>query len=88
VTRLLPRPPAAPAAALSQHSRRAPRLRPEERIAPYITRVGRFRRVDPGRARPLPRPAQILGVLGWAVLLGDSFRRAISAARSQADKSE
>lgn len=62
---------------------RAPRLRPDERIAPYITRIGRFRRVDPRRARSLPSLARILGVLGWIVLLGESFRRAISTARAE-----
>jgi len=64
------------------HPLRAPRLRPDERIAPYITRRGRFRRMDPRRTRSLPRLARVLGVLGWAVLLAESFRRAVSAARS------
>lgn len=64
---------------------RAPRLRPDERIAPHITRVGRFRRVDPLRARSLPSLAEALGVLGWAVLLGASFRRAVSTARAARD---
>jgi len=62
---------------------RAPRLRPDERIAPYITRIGRFRRVDPRQARSLPSLSQILGALGWAVLVGESFRRAMSAARAE-----
>ncbi|MGH8887055.1 MAG: hypothetical protein ACRDYX_18165 [Egibacteraceae bacterium] len=62
---------------------RAPRLRPDERIAPYVTRLGRFRRVDPRRTRSLPSLAQVMGVLGWAVLLGESFRRAVFAARAQ-----
>ncbi|MGH8903989.1 MAG: hypothetical protein ACRDYA_20505 [Egibacteraceae bacterium] len=64
---------------------RAPRLRPDERIAPHITRVGRFRRVDPLQARSLPSFAKVLGVLGWAVLLGESFRRAVSTARAARD---
>jgi hypothetical protein len=68
---------------VSTPSPRAPRLRPDERIAPYVTRLGRFRRVDPRRSRSLPSLAQVLGVLGWAVLLGESFRRAASTARAQ-----
>ncbi len=56
--------------------RRAPRLGPEERIAPYVTRVGRFRRVDPLRAPSLPKPSRVIAVLGWALLLGESMRRA------------
>lgn len=59
--------------------RRAPRLGPGERIAPYVTRVGRFRRVDPLRARPLPTPARVVAVLGWALLVGESLRRARAA---------
>jgi hypothetical protein len=61
----------------SAHSaRRAPRLSHAERIAPYLTRLGRFRRIDPSRPRPLPRFARVLGTVGWAVLLEESLRRA------------
>ena len=60
---------------------RAPRLRADERIAPYITRRGRFRRLNPSRPRPLPRFSQALGVLGWAVMLGVAYRRAMRAER-------
>lgn len=62
-------------------SRRAPRLGPDARIAPYITRHGRFRKIDPSRGRPLPSVAKLLGAVGWAVLLGESLRRAWKAAR-------
>ncbi|MBW3602358.1 MAG: hypothetical protein KY434_06630 [Actinobacteria bacterium] len=44
-----------------------------------MTRVGRFRRVDPLRARPLPTPARVVAVLGWALLVGESLRRARAA---------
>ncbi|MGH8904987.1 MAG: hypothetical protein ACRD0K_00320 [Egibacteraceae bacterium] len=60
---------------------RAPRLRADERIAPYITRLGRFRRIDPAKSRPLPKFSQVLGALAWAALLGGSFRRALRAER-------
>jgi hypothetical protein len=55
---------------------RAPRLRPDERIAPYLTRRGRFRRIDPTITRPLPKLSKVLGVVGWAALLGETLRRA------------
>lgn len=50
--------------------RRAPRLRPDERIAPYLTRRGRFAALDPGTARPLPRPWAVIGSAAWAAWLG------------------
>jgi hypothetical protein len=55
--------------------RRAPRLAPEERIAPYLTRVGRFRRIDPtvGRA---PSLTHVAAGVGWALLVVESLRRA------------
>jgi hypothetical protein len=59
--------------------RRAPRLGPTDRIAPYMTRGGRFRKIDPLRPRPRPTIPKILGVVGWAVLLGESMRRARKA---------
>ena len=65
--------------------RRAPRLRPDERIAPYITRRGRFRRIDPALPGSLPTLPRAIGVLAWAALLGESFRRAIRAHRTPAD---
>ena len=58
--------------------RRAPRLGPDERIAAHITRTGRFRAVDPTKGRPLPGIVRVLGALGWVVLLGESFRRALA----------
>jgi hypothetical protein len=57
-------------------ARRAPRLTPQERLAPHITRRGRFRRIDPSKGRPLPALSHILATLGWAALLVVSFRRA------------
>ena len=55
---------------------RAPRLRPDQRLADSITRVGRFAKVDPRRGRELPKVVRVLGVVGWAALVGESFRRA------------
>lgn len=55
--------------------RRAPRLRADERLAPRITRLGRFRRIDPLRSRPFPRLSAVLGTSAWALLLVQSFRR-------------
>ena len=62
---------------------RAPRLAPDEYIAPYITRIGRFRKINPLKARKLPSVVQILGVVGWAALLEESFRRARRSDRAQ-----
>jgi hypothetical protein len=56
--------------------RRAPRLRPDERIASRITRLGRFRRIDPRRGRPLPSLSAVIGVALWGVLVEEAFRRA------------
>ncbi len=61
--------------------RRAPRLRSDELLAGRITRLGRFRSIDPRQGRPLPSFSKLLGVLGWAVLLGESFRRSVKASR-------
>ena len=55
---------------------RAPRLGPDQLIAPHITRLGRFRKVNPTKPRKLPSLSKVLGVVGWAVLLGEAFRRA------------
>lgn len=59
-------------------TQRAPRLRPDQRLADSITRVGRFRRIDPKRGRDLPRLVHVFGVVGWAALMGESFRRGSS----------
>jgi hypothetical protein len=56
--------------------RRAPRLGPDDRLAPYLTRVGRFAKLDPLKAAPRPTVAQMLGVVGWLVLTVESLRRA------------
>lgn len=58
---------------------RAPRLRPDQRLADSITRVGRFAAIDPSRGRPLPRLVHVAGVLVWAALLAESIRRARGA---------
>jgi hypothetical protein len=62
---------------------RAPRLRPDQRLADSITRVGRFRRVDPRKGRDLPALTRVLGVVGWAALVAESFRRARAANRAR-----
>ncbi|MBA2530037.1 MAG: hypothetical protein H0V19_08795 [Euzebyales bacterium] len=62
-------------------SRRAPRLGPDELIAGYFTRLGRFRKVDPTTPAKLPSVSKVLGVIGWAVLLEESVRRAVKASR-------
>lgn len=63
---------------------RAPRLAPDQRIAAHITRVGRFRSIDPGRPKRPPRVWALLGRIGWAVLVGESLRRAWRANRPDA----
>ena len=63
----------------SPSGRRAPRLGPDELIAPHITRLGRFRAINPTKARKLPGFSKFLGVVGWAVLLEESYRRARKA---------
>ncbi len=62
--------------------RRAPRLGPDDLLAPHMTRVGRFRKVDPTRPGRVPGPAAVLGGIAWAVLLFESFRRARRTVRS------
>lgn len=62
--------------------RRAPRLAPDERIAPYVTRLGRFRALDPSVGRPLPALPRILAATAWAVLLGETLRRAVARDRA------
>lgn len=56
--------------------RRAPRLGPDEFIASHITRRGRFRAINPLKPKPLPSFSKVLGVVGWAVLVEESIRRA------------
>jgi len=58
---------------------RAPRLGPDDTIAPYITRLGRFRKVDPRKGRPLPSLTKMLGVVAWAAFLAETLRRAAKA---------
>ncbi|CAN5878211.1 hypothetical protein BH23ACT8_BH23ACT8_20330 [soil metagenome] len=60
----------------ARSGRRAPRLGHDERIAPYLTRLGRFRRIDPSKPRRPPKVARMLGAIGWAVLVEESLRRA------------
>jgi len=61
---------------------RAPRLAPEQRIAAHITRVGRFRALDPARPKRPPSLAALLGRVGWALLVGESLRRAWKRSRT------
>lgn len=63
---------------------RAPRLRPDQRIAAHITRAGRFRKIDPARPKRPPRFWAVVGRLGWAVLVEESLRRARKRVRAQA----
>ena len=50
--------------------RHAPRLSPQERLAPHLRRRGRFAKIDPLEPRPFPTWPKVVGVLGWAGLLG------------------
>ena len=63
---------------------RAPRLRPDQYLADSMTRVGRFARRDPRKGRKLPSLLQVLGVLAWAGLLVEAFRRARAAGAAEA----
>lgn len=60
-------------------ARRAPRLRPDEHLAPHITRRGRFRRIDPLTPRKLPSVGRIVAAGAWGLLLEESLRRAYRA---------
>jgi hypothetical protein len=60
----------------------APRLGPRDRIAPHLQRRGRFASIDPLSPRPLPRWPKVLGVLGWAALLGGTLYKARSVSRA------
>jgi hypothetical protein len=64
---------------VTAHPDRAPRLRPDQLLADSITRVGRFARIDPKQGRDLPKLVRVLGVVGWAALVAESFRRAWAA---------
>jgi hypothetical protein len=68
----------------SRGIQRAPRLRPDQLLADSITRVGRFARIDPREGRSLPPLLRVLGVLAWAGLMVESFRRARAASRDPA----
>ncbi|MPZ88527.1 MAG: hypothetical protein GEU81_10720 [Nitriliruptorales bacterium] len=52
-------------------------------MAPHVTRHGRFRRIDPQLGRPLPSAVALLGALGWGLLVGESFRRAVVGIRGR-----
>ena len=65
--------------------RRAPRLEHDELIASHITRIGRFRKIDPTKPRKLPKFSRVVGAIGWAVLLEESLRRARMADRAAAE---
>jgi hypothetical protein len=60
-------------------TQRAPRLRPDQLLADSITRVGRFAKIDPRKGRDLPSLVRVVGVLAWAALMAESFRRARAA---------
>ncbi len=64
-------------------TRRAPKLGPDEFIAPHITRLGRFRKVNPLKPRPLPSVSRVLGAVGWAVFLEETLRRARKASKME-----
>lgn len=66
----------------ADRGRRAPRLGPGERIAPHLTRVGRFRTLDPLQTRPLPPWPRLAGTLVWALLVEECLRRARVRARA------
>lgn len=61
---------------------RAPRLRPDQRIAAHVTRAGRFRAIDPAKPKRPPTFWALLGRAGWAVLVEESLRRARNRART------
>ena len=75
-------------AGTSKAKHRAPRLGPDEFLAPHITRLGRFRKVNPLKARKLPAFSRILGAVGWAVFLEETLRRARKASKNEAPEGE
>lgn len=66
--------------AAGRASRRAPRLAPDERLAGYLTRRGRFTRLDPSRGRELPGRWKWLGAALWVAWMAYPFWRAHRAA--------
>lgn len=68
--------------------RRAPRLSPDERIAAHVTRVGRFRRIDPAKSRRLPSVWKQLARIGWGILMIESFRRARAQVQAEQAQTE
>jgi hypothetical protein len=66
---------------MSTPLRRAPRLSPDDRIAPHLARRGRFAKIDPLKPRARPSWSKVLGTLGWAALLGGAFYKAWSVTR-------
>jgi hypothetical protein len=62
---------------------RAPRLGPRQYLAPYMTRTGRFARIDP-LASHEPSGLRLLGVAGWATFLGIAWWRAMRRDRTEA----
>ncbi len=65
--------------------RRAPRLRPDERIAPFITRRGRFVSRDPAEGRPLPGVGKLVGVVAWVAWMAYPAVRAWRERAGRAD---
>lgn len=65
--------------------KRAPRLAPDEHIAPYLTRRGRFVGLDPLEGRRLPSVLKVLAAAGWAAMTGYAFWRAWKDTRPVAD---
>lgn len=55
---------------------RAPRLRPDQRIAAHISRTGRFVDIDPSRGKPLPGWVRWVGFAGWLAFCAETARRA------------
>jgi hypothetical protein len=51
-------------------------LRPDQLLAHSMTRAGRFAEIDPAKGRKLPKLLHVVGVIGWAALTLESFRRA------------
>jgi hypothetical protein len=60
-------------------------LRPDQRIADSMTRVGRFAKIDPRKGRDLPALTHVIATIAWLGLLIESFRRARAAVREPAE---
>jgi hypothetical protein len=67
---------------------RAPRLRPDQRIADSMTRVGRFAKIDPLEGRDLPTLVHVIATFAWLGLVIESFRRARAAVRAPAEQDD